>query len=132
MNFPLLGETILKRPDLVVGIIGALVVGKFIAAWVSVKAIKGSFTDTALAWSISLPQMAATLASAVVAHNTVNDDGVPLLDGIYVNVVLVLVVVTCVLGPILSERFARRLAGKAKSSASEPGPGVEIPPGAPY
>jgi hypothetical protein len=81
-----------------------------------------------LAWSISLPQMAATLASAVVAHNTLNAAGDPLLDGIYVNVVLVLVVVTCIFGPILSERYARRLTGGKKS----PDAASEAPAGAPY
>lgn len=130
VNFPLLGETILKRPDLVAGIIAALVVGKFLAAWISVKAIKGSSTETGLAWSISLPQMAATLASAVVAHKTVNDSGTPLLDGIYVNVVLVLVVVTCVFGPILSERYVRRITGKRKTP--ETAPVSTTPPGAPH
>lgn len=128
VDIPLLGETIFKRPDLVFGIIGALVAGKFLAAWISVKAIKGTAAEAGLAWSITLPQMAATLASAVVAHNTLNAAGVPLLDGIYVNVNLVLVVVTCVFGPILSERYLRRLAEGKKS----PDPVPEVPTGAPY
>ena len=118
MNFGLLGDTIVKRPDLVIGIIAALVVGKFAAAWLSVKAIRGTATEAGSSWSISLPQMAATLASAVVAHNTLNAAGDPLLDGIYVNVVLVLVVVTCVFGPILSERYARRLSDGRKKTAT--------------
>jgi hypothetical protein len=53
--------------------------------------------------------MAATLASAVVAYKTMNAAGERLLDESYVNAVLVLVVVTCVAGPILAERFAQRV-----------------------
>jgi hypothetical protein len=82
--------------------------------------IKGSSAEVGLAWSVSLPQMAATLASAVVAHKTVNAAGVPLLDEIYVNTILVLVVATCVAGPILSKRYASRIsAGKSESSPTE-------------
>jgi hypothetical protein len=55
--------------------------------------------------------MAATLASAAVAHKTPNAAGVPLLDEIYVNTVLALVVATCVAGPILSKRYASRISG---------------------
>ena len=129
VDIPLLVKTIVGRPDLVFGIIGALALGKFLAAWISVRAIKGSSAEVGLAWSVSLPQMAATLASAVVAHNTVNAQGVPLLDGVYVNTVLVLVVVTCVAGPILSERYAKRIAKREKDGDVALN-STETPPGA--
>ena len=116
-DFPLLVKTIFGRPDLVFGIIAALALGKFIAAWVSVQMIKGSSAEVGLAWSVSLPQMAATLASAVVAHQTVNAAGVPLLDEIYVNTVLVLVIATCSAEPILSKRYASQVLGRKKDEA---------------
>jgi hypothetical protein len=50
-----------------------------------------------------------TLASAVVAFKTVNTSGARLLSESYVNAILVLVVLTCVAGPILSARYARRM-----------------------
>ena len=53
--------------------------------------------------------MAATLAPAVVAYKTVNAAGQPLLDESYVNAVFVLVVLACVAGPILAERYARTI-----------------------
>jgi Kef-type K+ transport system membrane component KefB len=109
MDLPRLAHTIAANPVLVVGIIIALVVGKFLAAWLSVRLAKGTFTESGLAWSVSLPQMAATLASAVVAYQTVNSTGTRLLAQNYVDAILVLVVLTCVAGPILSERFALRL-----------------------
>lgn len=109
VDFPLIWRTVTGSPGLVLGIITGLVLGKFLAAWLSVKMIKGTFVDAALAWSLSLPQMAATLAAAVVAYNTVNSKGVRLLEGSYVNAILVLVVLTCVAGPILSERFASQI-----------------------
>lgn len=71
--------------------------------------------------------MAATLATAVVAYKTVNSSGQRLLNESYVNASLVLVVVTCVAGPILTERFARQLKDK---SDIEPAPSPIAPEGA--
>lgn len=109
VDFHLLGQTTISRPGLVFGMIAALVIGKYLAAWLSIRAFGGGSNETGMAWSLSLPQMAATLASAVVAYHTQNGTGMRLLDETYVNAVLVLVVTTCVAGPILTERYARRL-----------------------
>ena len=60
-------------------------------------------------WSLSIPQVAATLAAALVAYNTTDEAGERLIGEPVLNSVIVLLVVTSVLGPILTERFARRL-----------------------
>ena len=60
--------------------------------------------------SLTLPQVAATLAAALVGYNAVNAAGVRLLDQRMLNTVLVLVVVTSVLGPVLTELYVRRLS----------------------
>ena len=60
-------------------------------------------------WSLTLPQVAATLAATLVAHETLGAAGQRLLDDRMLNVVLVLVFATSVLGPVLTERFASRL-----------------------
>jgi hypothetical protein len=49
----------------------------------------------------------------MVAHDTLNSAGQRLLDDRMFNVVLVLVFVTSVLGPLLTERFATRLSADA-------------------
>jgi Kef-type K+ transport system membrane component KefB len=117
VNFRLLGETVVSRPGLVLGLIAALAVGKLLAAWLSTLAFGGSRAERTLVWSLSLPQMAATLASAVVAYQTIDSSGVRLLDEAFVNAVLVLVVVTCVAGPILSERSARQVVDEGSLAA---------------
>jgi hypothetical protein len=69
-------------------------------------------------WSPTLPQVAATLAATLVAHDTVSATGQRLLDDRMLNVVFVLVLVTAILGPVLTERFAPRLAvGYARAEA---------------
>lgn len=125
VNFHLLGETVITRPGLVLGIIGVLVIGKYLAAWLTTRAFGGTRAQTSLVWSLSLPQMAATLASAIVAYKTVNASGTHLLDVSYVNAVLVLVVATCVVGPVLSQRYDQQVKNEAEAKplpASPPAP----------
>jgi hypothetical protein len=57
--------------------------------------------------------VAATLAATLVAHDTLGAGGQRLLDDRMLNVVLVLVLVTSIVGPNLTEHFAPRLASDA-------------------
>ena len=94
---------------LVASIIGALLVGKWIAAWGVGRAFGYNRNEQLTIWSLTLPQVAATLAATLVAHETLGTAGQRLLDDRMLNVVLVLVFATSVLGPVLTERFAFRL-----------------------
>jgi hypothetical protein len=66
-------------------------------------------------WSLSLPQVAATLATAIVAYQAKNADGVRLIDEPVLNTVLVLVVVASILGPMLTEYFGRQLLAEKEA-----------------
>ena len=44
--------------------------------------------------------------NALVAYDTLNSAGQRLVDGRLLNVVLVLMLTTAILGPVLTERFA--------------------------
>ena len=102
-------QGIFDNSMLVAGIIAALLVGKWIAAWVVGRTFGYSRNEQLLVWSLTLPQVAATLAATLVAHETLGAAGQRLLDDRMLNVVLVLVLVTAILGPVLTERFAPRL-----------------------
>ena len=129
VNFQLLGKTVVTRPGLVLGLIAALLIGKVLAAWIGKLFFGGTRAETRLVWTLSLPQMAATLASAVVAYKTVNHAGEHLLDESYVNAVLVLVVATCVAGPILAGRYAKQVS---RLTTTDPPPSESAhPAGAP-
>ena len=94
---------------LVASIIGALVLGKYIAAEVTGRAFGYSSDARLTVWSLTLPQVAATLAATLVAYNTFDPSHQRLLDERMLNVVLVLMLATSILGPIMTERFAPRL-----------------------
>jgi Na+:H+ antiporter len=59
--------------------------------------------------SLTLPQVAATLAAALVGFQAVNHAGDQLIDQAMLNTALVLVVVTSMLGPIMTQWFLRRI-----------------------
>jgi Kef-type K+ transport system membrane component KefB len=101
-------QTLVEKTALVAAIVVGLIVAKFVAAQVTQRLFGYSRSEGYLIWSLSLPQVAATLATAIVAYQTKNAEGVPLIDQSVVNAVLVLVVVTSILGPILTEFFGRR------------------------
>ena len=94
---------------IVSSIIAALLAGKWIAAWLVSRANGYNLSEQLTIWSLTLPQVAATLAATLVAHQTINAAGQRLLDDRMLNVVLVLVFSTSLLGPVLTERFASRL-----------------------
>ena len=103
---------------LVASIIGALVVGKYVAAQLTGRAFGYSSDARLTVWSLTLPQVAATLAAALVAYDTFDPSHRRLLDTRMLNVVLVLMLATSILGPVLTERFAPRLV-KEEATAAE-------------
>lgn len=58
-------------------------------------------------WSLTLPQVAATLAATLFAFDTFDLAGQHLVDGRLLNLVLMLT--TSILGPVLTEHFAPRM-----------------------
>ena len=102
----------------VAGIIAALLVGKWIAATVAGRAFGYTRNETLTVWSLTLPQVAATLAATIVAHETLGAGGQRLLDDRMLNAVLVMMLVTAILGPVLTERFAPRLVVTAPEGAN--------------
>lgn len=115
----------LTELPLVVAIVGGLILSKWVAAEAAGRAWGMSAADRGVTASLTLPQVAATLAAALVGFQAVNASGQRLLDERMLNTVLVLVVVTSVLGPILTERYVRRLG--AATDRQRPAEGSETP-----
>jgi len=108
--------TIARHLGLVVAIVGGLVLSKLLAALLTRRAFGYSRYQGLLMWSLSLPQVAATLAAALVAFEAQNAEGQRLIDEPVLNSVIVLMVVTSILGPILTEQYGRRLTTTPNTS----------------
>ncbi|MFZ1641237.1 MAG: cation:proton antiporter [Candidatus Contendobacter sp.] len=102
-------HSIVDHFALVSAIIGALLVGKWLAVEIAGRAFAYTPAARQTMWSLTLPQVAATLAATLVAYDTFDPAGQRLLDKEVLNAVLVLMLTTAILGPVLTERFAPRL-----------------------
>ena len=102
-------NTILSHFGLCVAVVGGVICAKILAALAAQELFGYSTAEGLLMGGLSLPQVAATLAAALVAFETRNAEGVRLIDEPVLNTVIVLMVVTSVLGPVLTERFGQQL-----------------------
>jgi Kef-type K+ transport system membrane component KefB len=112
--------SIIDNFPLVLGVIGALLLGKYVAAQSVGLAFGYSAASRMTMWSLTLPQVAATLAAALVALNTLNPAHQRLIDSDLLHVVLVLMLTTAILGPLLTAQFAPRMLEEDRAAAPAP------------
>ncbi len=110
-------QSIVDHFALVAAIIGALLVGKWLAVEIAGRAFAYTPVARKTMWSLTLPHVAATLAATLVAYDTFDPAGQRLIDKEVLNAVLVLMLTTAILGPVLTERFATRLAHQSPDAS---------------
>jgi Kef-type K+ transport system membrane component KefB len=103
LNIPVFIATLSTSFGLTLAIVLGLIGSKFVAAWVIQRIYGYTWPETLMMWSLSLPQVAATLAAALVGLQ------VGLLSEAVFNSVVVLMLVTSVVGPMLTLKAAQRL-----------------------
>jgi Kef-type K+ transport system membrane component KefB len=113
---------------LVACLIGALLIGKGMAAEGAGRAFGYSPAARWTMWSLTLPQVAATLAATLVAFHTFDGAGHRMIGQDLLNAVLVLMLFTSILGPVLTDHYAPRLREEEKASASGLKPVAELQP----
>ncbi len=96
-------STLRSDLGLTLAIVAGLVGSKLIAASVIKPFFQYKWAETLTMWSLSLPQVAATLAAALVGVS------VGLISESIFNAIVVLMLVTSVLGPVLTTKFASEL-----------------------
>jgi len=114
------GQTIVNNFWLVAGMIISLILGKGIAAAIAGRAFGYPRQARLTMWALTLPQVAATLAATLVGYNTLNAAGERLLGDEIFNAVLVLLVVTSLLGPVLTELFTPGLVTEETRTKAAP------------
>lgn len=103
LDIPVFIDTIRFNFAFPLAMLAGLFVSKFLAT-LATKILYGySWDETLTMWSLSLPQVAATLAAALAGVQA------GLIPQEVFNTIIVLMFVTSLLGPLLTERFARKL-----------------------
>ena len=103
LDVPIFLEALTNRLGLTIGIVLMLIGTKFLAAAIAGLLFRYRWIQILTMWSLSLPQVAATLAAALVGLQ------VGLITAPVFNAVIVLMLVTSLLGSITTTRFARAL-----------------------
>lgn len=88
---------------LTLAIIGGLIGSKFLAAFIVKFLYRYNWQQTLTMWSLSLPQVAATLAATLVGYQQ------RILNEAVLNSVILMMLVTSVLGPLITARYAAQL-----------------------
>jgi Na+:H+ antiporter len=110
-------HSIIDNFALATAVVSALIIGKGIAAAVAARIFHYTRAAEMTMWSLTLPQVAATLAATLVGFDTLNAAGQRLIDEKILDVVFVLILVTATLGPILTQHYAPSM----RPSAGSPG-----------
>ena len=104
LDIPSFIKTITTELPLTIVILGSLFASKFLAAAIAKLVYRYSWDEAMTMWSLSLPQVAATLAAALAGVRA------ELISNSVFNVIIVLMLVTSIMGPILTARFGRKIS----------------------
>ncbi|WP_145524209.1 cation:proton antiporter [Virgibacillus sp. SK37] len=80
------------------------IIGKILASWITSKVYGYSKVENRVMFGLSISQAAATLAATLVGYR------LGLIDQQIVNAVIIIILVSCIMGPYFSEKYARKLA----------------------
>ncbi|MGB3494123.1 MAG: cation:proton antiporter, partial [Elainellaceae cyanobacterium] len=103
LDVPAFIENLTTNLGLTLAVVGGLIVAKLLAAIATKGIFRYSWNETMTMWALSMPQVAATLAAALAALQ------VGLINDALFNTIIVLMLVTSLLGPLVTERFAPKL-----------------------
>jgi len=95
------------------------VASKYAAAMLSARMLGMSRDEGRLIFGLTINQAAATLAAALVGYR------IGLLDETVLNGTVMMILVTCILGPWMTQRFGRRVA-QTQQAAPHPMHGPQI------
>ncbi|MGK7911181.1 MAG: cation:proton antiporter [Synechococcus sp.] len=113
VDIPAFVEALGSELSLIAGIAIALFGGKLLASTSARFSFGYNWNESLTMWSLSLPQVAATLAAALAGFSA------GLLPQAVFSAVIVLMLATSISGPVLTARFAPRLTRTSTQAARD-------------
>ena len=92
----------------------AELISKFIAAWGTGKWLGYKFPSIMVMFGLSIAQAASTLAAATVAYE------IELIDRTTVNGIVALILFTCILSPLITEKWGQNVNSASASQSTLP------------
>lgn len=103
LDIPAFLGTLQSTLGLTLSIVAGLLASKLLAALFAKLVYRYSWHETLTMWALSVPQVAATLAAALAGLQA------GLITEQVFNTIIVLMLVTSLVGPLLTERFASKI-----------------------
>lgn len=82
---------------------------KWLAAWITQKIYGMKKVEGSLIFGLSNAQAAATLAAVLIGHGIIMENGERLLNDDVLNGTVVMILFTCIISSVVTERAARRM-----------------------
>lgn len=96
---------------------------KWLAAWITQRIYKMKKAERSLMFGLSNAQAAATLAAVLIGHGIILENGERLLSDDVLNGTVVMILFTCIISSVVTERAARKMV--TQENLSEGGEGKE-------
>jgi Kef-type K+ transport system membrane component KefB len=103
---------------LVIAILLTVIIAKLLAGWLAGNRFNYSMNAKALMGALMTPQVSSTLAVALVAYESVNQEGVRLINESVLNSILVLMSVSAIVGTVAVGFIGKRLKGEEKINSA--------------
>ncbi|WP_148373053.1 cation:proton antiporter domain-containing protein [Bacteroides bouchesdurhonensis] len=85
-------------------------ISKWLAAWLTQKIYHMQPNERSMMFGLSNAQAAATLAAVLIGHEIIMENGERLLNDDVLNGTVVMILFTCIISSLVTERAARRFA----------------------
>ncbi len=95
------------------------ILSKWIAAWMTQKTFKMTGNERSMIFGLSSAKAAATLAAVLIGNQIEVSPGVPLLNDDVLNGTVVMILFTCIISSIATERASRKIALTEESAVVE-------------
>ncbi len=86
---------------------------KWLAAWATQWSCKYNKYERQLMFGLSGAKAAVSLAAVMIGYNIINADGNHLFDNVVLNGTVVMILITCTVSSIVTERAAKKLSVKS-------------------
>lgn len=94
-------------------------ISKWLAAWITQKSFKMRKSECNLIFGLSNAQAAATLAAVLIGHGIILPNGERLLNDDVLNGTVVMILFTCIISSIVTEKAARQIVAEEHSGETD-------------
>lgn len=94
-------------------------ISKWLAAWITQKTFRMKKSECSLIFGLSNAQAAATLAAVLIGHEIILPTGERLLNDDVLNGTVVMILFTCIISSVVTERAAKRIVAEEHNGEAD-------------